>query len=155
MGQPQLGGNAKLYYAVELGATTPVWVEITQAIDVALEDSRNTGTIAWRGSDFEYDLPAKRKVGPITFGLQHFRPTTTLETALRDAYRQRTTLQFLVADGDESSADTKGISFHGRVTQFMGNQPLQDGDVIDVSVTVVPYYASGTLYEPTEFTGGP
>ena len=148
-GCAMLGGNALLYYDSSLDYATPTWTVIDEAQDVSYASTSNTGTSAFRGAPYEYDIQAKRKL-ELTFTLQYLKGSTQFK-ALADAHAAGTVLQFAAMDGvlPPASGDTAtGARFYGQVHDMDNAQPLQDSYTVDVVVRPVCYNDAGTLRHP-------
>jgi hypothetical protein len=151
--RPVSGRECKLYYNTTLATTFTVSgaVLITEAVDVSLSQTKNMGTVASRASEYAATVPGLQVI-ELTFGYQYRSdPNDSVFTALRQAYLGNTILHWAVMDNilaTPGPRGSQGQTFPGVISEFPIEQPLEDSQKIEVKVSVVRAYASGTLIDP-------
>lgn len=113
---------------------TPVFVEETNVQDLDVTD----GTTAAPANN--RSTPISRNVAGLTTWQVTFTMlrdiNDTFYTAVRDAHRNRTAVELAIASGDLANTGEDAIHADWLVSQFDDTQPLDDTNVINVTLDV-------------------
>jgi hypothetical protein len=118
-----LGLNAKLYRNSGPWGT-PVWNEITDAIDVTATLDKGEAEVKRRGGQYRLHLLHLKEI-TIDFEMLHDTATDDYQI-LRDAYFSNTVLDILVLDGPSTGPGCSGVRAECGVKTFTSNQPLEE-----------------------------
>jgi hypothetical protein len=144
---PVSGLDCKLYYNTGTNAS-PTWVEITQAIDVAVPDfGVNQIAANSRGSKYESFVNGLIKLG-MTFGYLHVRGTDTVRDALAGMVTGRTAKQFAAMDGDITHVGARGVKAYFNMEKFGQTQGFEGATVWDASLKPAHFIESSAKVEP-------
>ncbi len=125
-----VGFDAKLYLNTGSYAS-PTWVEITEARDVSAPLDVNEVDNSDRGSKFKkYD--AGQLDLSLTFNMTYRNGNTNFAT-LQTAVLGRSSLEFAVMDGAIATSGSEGWRMTCVVLSQGLQQPLADGQTVDVS----------------------
>ena len=144
-----VGIDCRLFYSTSFG--TPTRIEIAKAIDITEVNTRNKAELKSRASEWAFDRGTTRRQ-ELEFGYRYKRGTDAVFSALRAAQAAGTTLIFWILDGPANFIGTQGKVFPGQIFDFGNDEPLEDGKVINCSVSLVEHYESTTLILPQWFT---
>lgn len=137
-----VGIDCKLY--VNTGTyASPTWVEVVDARDVTMNDTRAEGDSSVRGYGMASVTPGQRTI-QITFDMRHDNDGTAYE-AIKTAYDARTVLGVLLTDGPRATVGTEGFRLDTYVTAMTKNEPMND--VKTVSVTLAGTTDNGKQIE--------
>ena len=138
-----VGIDCKLY--VNTGTyASPTWVEVVDAKDVTMNDTRAEGDSSVRGYDMASVTPGQRTV-QITFDMRYDNDASAYE-AIKTAYDARTVLGVLVSDGPRATVGVEGFRLDTYVTSMTKNEPMND-------VKTVSIVLSGTTDNGKEIEG--
>ena len=127
---------------------SPTLVAISKAIDVELSLGSNQATFASRESNWEMNRVALKTLN-ITFGYEFEAGTDTVFDFLWNAYNTRTTDKYYVMDGPATvGSGSEGVRAYCMISDFSISQPLQDGVVVNVGLTLSRFEESAVLIEP-------
>jgi hypothetical protein len=126
-------------------------VPITRAIDITETNVRNKAEIKSRASEWIFDRGTTRRQ-ELEFGYRYKRGADTIFAALRAAQLAGTTLIWWILDGPDNWIGAQGKVFPGQIFDFGNDEPLEDGKIINCSVSLVEHYESSTLILPQWFT---
>lgn len=129
----RIGLDAKLYYNSATYAS-PTWVEIDDAQDVTLTIEASEGEVKRRASTFT-EYIAALKDASIEFDLVN-DASSSVQTALSNAFFNRTAIEVLALDGDVEDTGSEGLRMTCAVTNWSRNEPLEE--VLTRSVTLRP-----------------
>ena len=126
-----LGMNAKLYYNTGTYGS-PTWTEISNVRDVTLSLERGDSDITTRGGGGWRQSVATIADGSVDFQMV-WDNTDTAFTAIKTAFIDATTVEFLVLDGSSSTTGNQGLRATMAITSFSRNEGLEDALTVDVS----------------------
>src|SRR5262245_14248861 len=130
--------EAKLYRNTG-SVGTPTWNEIINVKDLTLNLEAGEADVTTRGNNGWRATVATLKDGSIEFEMVWDTADDDFAT-IRDAFLNRSSVEFAVMDGDIAAAGSQGLRATCMVTNFSRNEPLEEA--ISVSVTVKPTYAA-------------
>jgi hypothetical protein len=133
----KLGLDARLYRNTGTYAA-PVWNEIKNVKDVTLNLEAGEADVTTRANAGWRATVATLKDGSIEFEMVWDTADDDF-AAIRDAFLNRTSIEFAVMDGDIASSGSQGLRATCMVTSFSRNEALEEA--ITVSVTVKPTFA--------------
>jgi hypothetical protein len=146
----KLGFEAKLYRQ-----NSTAWDEITNCRDLGLNISAEEADVTTRANAGWKATIGSLKNAEIEFEMI-YDSTDTDQTALRNAFLNRTALQMLVMDGayDAAAAASQGLQAYFAVTKFEVPQNLADAIVVKVAIkptyaAVAPAWVSSPVTAPT------
>lgn len=122
---PKTGRDCKLYYNAGTVAV-PVWTEVAEVSDVSIDGlERAVAELKRRANQFTKGLAGL--IGMITAGftLQHGLGATVF-TALITNFFAGTPQEWLIANGDVTTAGTQGLRCPFLLSGFPWNQPLEE-----------------------------
>lgn len=118
-----VGIDCKLY--VNTGTyASPTWVEVVDAKDVNIPDTRAEGDSSVRGMNMSSVTPGQRTV-QITFDMRYDNDAAAYE-AIKAAYDGRTVMGVLATDGPRATAGVEGFRLDTYVTGLTKNEPMND-----------------------------
>ena len=126
-----LGMNAKLYYNTGSYAS-PTWTLISNVRDLTLNLERGDTDITTRGGGGWRQSVATLADGSIDFGMV-WDTADTVFTAIKDAFINNTTVEFLALDGLQATTGSQGLRATMAITSFSRNEGLEDALTVDVS----------------------
>ena len=126
-----LGMNAKLYYNTGTYGS-PTWTEISNVRDVTLSLERGDSDITTRGGGGWRQSVATIADGSVDFQMV-WDNTDTAFAAIKTAFIEATTVEFLVLDGSSSTTGNQGLRAEMAITSFNRNEGLEDALTVDVS----------------------
>ena len=141
MSDPILGLDAKLYYNTGTYAS-PTWTEITNVKDLTLNLEKGEADVSTRGGNGWKQTVGTLKDASIEWGMV-WDPDDTAFTAIKNAFINNTSIEFLVLDGSSSPASgvtVQGLRAECSITGFTRNEALEDA--LSVDVTAKPTYSS-------------
>lgn len=134
----RLGLDAKLYRNTALPAA-PTWNEITNVKDVTLNLEAGEADVTTRGNNGWRATVGTLKDGSIEFEMVWDTDDDDFG-AIRDAFLNRSAVEFAVMDGEIAVAGSQGLRAICMITNFSRNEALEEA--ITVSVTAKPTYAA-------------
>ena len=144
---PPLGLDAKLY--VNTGTFgSPTWTEIDITKDVTLGQSAGAADVTSRGSGGYIEELATLKALNLSFNINKVIADAQFET-LRDAFKDRTTVDMAVADGGIATSGTEYTRFEGKVFDWNENQQLTEGLTVDVVIRPTPNANAAPTFNQT------
>jgi len=126
-----LGMNAKLYYNTG-SYGSPTWTLISNVRDLTLNLERGDTDITTRGGGGWRQSVATLADGSVDFGMV-WDTADTVFTAIKDAFINNTTVEFLVLDGLQATTGSQGLRADMAITSFSRNEGLEDALSVDVS----------------------
>ncbi len=126
-----LGMNAKLYYNTGSYAS-PTWTLISNVRDLTLNLERGDTDITTRGGGGWRQSVATLADGSIDFGMV-WDTADTVFTAIKNAFVNNTTVEFLALDGLQATTGSQGLRATMAITSFSRNEGLEDALTVDVS----------------------
>lgn len=118
-----VGIDCKLY--VNTGTyASPTWVEVIDAIDVNIPDTRAEGNSSVRGRNMSSVTPGQRAF-ECTFDMRYDNDATAYE-AIKAAYDARTVLGILMTDGPRATVGTEGFRVDTYVMDMTKSEPMND-----------------------------
>jgi hypothetical protein len=118
-----VGIDCKLY--VNTGTyASPTWVEVVDAKDVTMSDTRAEGDSSVRGFGMASVTPGQRTI-QITFDIRYDNDAAAYE-AIKAAYEGRTVMGVLLSDGPRATAGVEGFRLDTYVTDLTKNEPMND-----------------------------
>tara|TARA_R100000458_G_C8260495_1_gene236040 strand:+ start:472 stop:912 length:441 start_codon:yes stop_codon:yes gene_type:complete len=126
-----LGMNAKLYYNTGSYAS-PTWTLIDNVRDLTLNLERGDTDITTRGGGGWRQSVATLADGSIDFGMV-WDTADTVFTAIKNAFINNTTVEFLALDGLQATTGSQGLRATMAITSFSRNEGLEDALTVDVS----------------------
>ena len=144
---PPLGLDARLY--VNTGTYgSPTWTNIDITKDVALSQSAGGADVSTRGSGGYVEELATLKTLSLAFNINKVIADAQFET-LRDAFKNRTTVDMAVADGNIATSGTEYMRFEGLVFEWNENQQLTEGVTIDAVIRPTPNANAAPTFNQT------
>lgn len=140
MPEALLGMNAKLSRNTGTHGT-PVWDEVTCVKDLKCGISRREFDASTRGSGGIAEAETALADFAVEGQLQ-WNPTDADAVAFFNAVKENTGLEIKCTDG-HATADT-GVSFNAKVFGFDRDEPLDGGQMIDITLKPAP-----TTYAPS------
>jgi hypothetical protein len=134
----KLGLDAKLYRNTGT-YSSPTWNDIPNVKDVTLNLEAGEADVTTRGNNGWRATVATLKDGSIEFDMVWDTADTDF-AAIRDAFLNRTAIEFAVMDGDITVVGSQGLRATCMVTKFSRSEPLEEA--IMVSVTIKPTYSA-------------
>lgn len=144
-----LGHKAKLYINTASNAS-PVWAELERAIDVSTPLSKAEVDVSRRGSNWKL-VKGALKEGSIEFGYRYLAGADGTDADyedLLDSFANNTPLQFAAMDGPIAGDGARGFKAYCEVMELPHDEPLTDGQVVNVVAKPTDYYVSGSLIQP-------
>lgn len=124
--------DAKLYYNTATYAS-PTWAEICNVMDLTLSLSQSEIDLTTRcGGGFK-EYGNGLIDATIDFSML-FDTSDTTQTALRNAFFNKTNIEVLVLNGSSGTAGTQGLRATCIVTSFTRNEALGDALKVDISL---------------------
>ena len=133
----KLGMEAKLYRNTG-SYESPVWAEVENVKDLALNLEAGEADVTTRANDGWRATIATLKDASVEFGMVWDTEDADF-SAIQDAYFDGTSIEFAVMDGDIAVAGSEGLRATMAVTSFSRDEPLEEA--ITVTVTIKPTYA--------------
>ena len=134
----KLGLEAKCYYNANTYAA-PTWTEIKRVKDLTLSLEKGEFDVSTRASGGWREIVNTLKDGSVEFGLlQAPTGTDTVFGAIRDAFLNGTSLEFLVLDGSSAASGSQGLRATMTVSSFQRSENLEEAIMYDVSVRPTP-----------------
>jgi len=133
----KLGMEAKLYRNTG-SYESPVWAEVENVKDLALNLEAGEADVTTRANDGWRATIATLKDASVEFGMVWDTEDADF-SAIQDAYFDGTSIEFAVMDGDIAVAGSEGLRATMAVTGFSRDEPLEEA--ITVTVTIKPTYA--------------
>lgn len=133
----KLGMEAKLYRNTG-SYESPVWAEIENVKDLALNLEAGEADVTTRANDGWRATIATLKDASVEFGMVWDTEDADF-SAIQDAYFDGTSIEFAVMDGDIETEGSEGLRATMAVTGFSRDEPLEEA--ITVTVTIKPTYA--------------
>ena len=140
------GRKGKLYRNTGTHAA-PVLVEIPEARDVDFPMAPDKIDDSDRGSDFK-----KYTDGQIDLAINAkltYRNGNANCTAIRNALLNGTIIEFFALDGPSDVTGSEGIRFFGKVFTNNMNQPLTDGQTVDIEIAPAYYEEASAVVQPS------
>lgn len=140
------GRKGKLYRNTGTNAV-PVLVEITEARDVDFPMASDKIDDSDRGSDFK-----KYTDGQIDLAINAkltYRNGNANCTALRNAVLAGTVIEFFALDGSSAVTGSAGVRFFGKVFSNNMQQPLSDGQTVDIEIAPAYHEESSVVVQPS------
>lgn len=148
----RVGGDCYLFHN-SADYAAPTWVEIPEIGDLSFSElSMNLAEINVRSSKWTGNLPAQQRMA---FEFTHlYGSDKTNWDLLKDAFFNRTVIEFAIMDGDVNVTGTyEGIRMQGLVEQFPWTQNLEEASMADTVRIALSYQDSaGTPREPEWYT---
>ncbi len=133
-----LGKDCKLYRNTG-SYGTPAWNEIPNVKDLAKNFETSEADVTTRGNaGWEAVVPALNR-GSIDFQMVYDTADAGF-VAIRDAYLNKTAVEYAVMDGDITVSGKQGLRATCMVTNFSMTQNLEEAVTVDVSIK--PTYAA-------------
>ncbi len=133
----KLGMEAKLYRNTG-SYESPVWAEVENVKDLALNLEAGEADVTTRANDGWRATIATLKDASVEFGMVWDTEDADF-SAIQDAYFDGTSIEFAVMDGDIETEGSEGLRATMAVTGFSRDEPLEEA--ITVTVTIKPTYA--------------
>ena len=133
---PKLGLDCKLYRNTGTYAT-PVWDEIVNVKDLTLNLEVGEADTSRRGGNGWRERLATLKDGSVEFTMIQVDGDTDF-TAIKDAWVNRTALEFAVMDGPIATAGTQGLRATMQVFNFSRPENLEEAVNYSVSIKPTP-----------------
>jgi len=133
----KLGMEAKLYRNTG-SYESPVWAEVENVKDLALNLEAGEADVTTRANDGWRATIATLKDASVEFGMVWDTEDADF-SAIQDAYFDGTSIEFAVMDGDIETEGSEGLRATMAVTAFSRDEPLEEA--ITVTVTIKPTYA--------------
>ncbi len=144
---PPLGLDAVIY--VNTGTFgSPTWTAIDITKDVTLPQSHGRADVTSRGSGGFVEELAALKTLNVNFNINKVIADAQFET-IRDAYKNRTTVDMAVADGAIATSGTEYMRFEGKVFEWNENQQLAEGITIDAVIGPTPNANAAPTFNET------
>ena len=134
------GFDGKVYINTGADYENPTWTEIPMVKAVSISSSSDKIDDTDRGSVFKKFCAGQMDL-ECTMNLSYRAGNATLKL-LRDAHLERTSKDFMVLDGPESTTGSEGFRFTAKVFSHDWDQPMTD--IMSVDVTLAPTYAEDT-----------
>jgi len=144
----RLGMEAKLYRNTGT-YPAPVWVEVTNVKDLALNLEKGEADVTTRANQGWRATVGTLKDASIEFQMV-WDTADAAFTAIQQAFFGNTTIEFAVMDGDITDPDSEGLRATFDIFNFTRNENLEEAILVDVSIK--PTYAANA---PEWITGGP
>jgi len=133
----KLGMEAKLYRNTG-SYESPVWAEVENVKDLALNLEAGEADVTTRANDGWRATIATLKDASVEFGMVWDTEDADF-SAIQDAYFDGTSIEFAVMDGRIETEGSEGLRATMAVTAFSRDEPLEEA--ITVTVTIKPTYA--------------
>ena len=133
----KLGMEAKLYRNTG-SYESPVWAEVENVKDLALNLEAGEADVTTRANDGWRATIATLKDASVEFGMVWDTEDADF-SAIQDAYFDGTSIEFAVMDGDIETEGSEGLRATMAVTAFSRDEPLEEA--ITITVTIKPTYA--------------
>lgn len=130
-----LGLDAKLYRNTGNFAS-PVWNEITDAMDVTVPLDKGEAEVKRRGNDWRLHV-LHLKEATIDFEMLHDTDTDDYDV-LKGSYFNNAVIDFLVLDGASGTQGSDGFRAECQVKSFSLNQPMEEALSESVSLRPTP-----------------
>ena len=141
----KLGLDAKLYRNTGTHAA-PTWNEIVNVKDLTLSLDAGEADVTTRGNNGWKATVATLKDAAVEFEMVWDGEDADF-SAIRDAFLNRTAIQFGVMDGDITGSGSQGLKAFCMVTSFTRNEALEEA--ITVSVKIKPTYRTVPAEAPS------
>jgi len=128
----KLGLDAKLYLNTASYAT-PTWSEVKNCKDLTLGLESSEADVTTRESGGWKAVVAALKEATIEFQMV-YDPGDTNWEAIRDAWLEKTPLEFAVMDGGITTNGSQGLRAAMAVLKFSESQNLEEALMTDVSI---------------------
>lgn len=138
-----VGPDLKVYYSTAGAGGTPTWVELTIAQEVSWEPAWDEAEASTRGSRYKKFVPGMADV-PVSIDILRVLTNTQYE-AMRDAWKNRTTLGICIAGGDRTTTGVERFTADMFISGFAVSEPLAEASTVSLTLKVD---ARGTT-EPT------
>lgn len=137
-----LGKDCKLYRNTG-SFGTPAWNEIPNVKDLAKNFETSEADVTTRGNNgWEATVPALNR-GSIDFHMVYDTADAGF-VAIRDAYLNKTPVEYAVMDGDITVSGKQGLRATCMVINFSMTQNLEEAVTVDVSIK--PTYAANAPF---------
>lgn len=134
----KLGIDARLYRNTGTYAA-PTWVAINRIKDNTLTLEKGDWDASTRASGGWRETIGTLKDASIEFLMLQAPSGTDLDfAAIRDAFLNNTSIEFLVLDGVVNVAGVQGLRATMQVMNFSRNENLEEGIAYDVSIKPTP-----------------
>ena len=127
----QIGLDMKLYRNTGSFAI-PVWTLIDNVRDLSATDTRSEAEVSRRASAFKQFEPAQRDFSA-EWEMVYDGADANF-TALRNAHRDSTLIEFAFADGLIATVGTIFLRIECKVFEFSRSEPLDDANIYSVAV---------------------
>jgi len=134
----KLGLDARLYRNTGTYAS-PVWNHIQNVKDVTLNLEAGEADVSTRATGGWKATVATLKDASVEFEMV-WNTTDDDFASIRDAFLNRSSIEFAVMDGDIATSGSQGLRATCMITNFSRNEALEEA--ITVSVTIKPTYAT-------------
>jgi len=148
---PKTGHQMKLYRNTGTVAT-PVWSEVDEVGDVSIPDfSRGLAELKRRASDYTKNLASLIQSIAVEFRLHHGLDATNFD-AIRTNFFDATPEEWVVMNGDITTAGNEGLRLPALVEQFPWDQPLEDVSGHDVRLAIAYMEEDSTEVDASWYT---
>jgi len=145
--EPNPGDLCAAYYN-SATFTTPTWVEITKARDVAFPF--DFGESEANARDSEFKASEVNLIGvEVTLGYLYEPGADTVFDVLMTMALARLAKQFAFADGPIATQGTRVLKFFGKVFGIGNDQPLEGIELKEFTLKPTRHYESSVLIKPT------
>lgn len=134
----KLGLDAAIYYnSGSYGS--PSWNELTRVRDVTLNLEKGEADVSTRAGSGWREVVGTLKDASVSFTmLQAPSGTDTVFAAIRDAFLNNTSLEFLILDGDIATSGSQGLRVTMIVLNFTRNENLEEAIGYDATIRPTP-----------------
>ena len=132
MSEVKLGVDAKLYRNTGSYAS-PSWSEVSNVKDVTLNLEKGEADVTTRAANGWRASKGTLKEMTIEFEMLWLTSDSGF-TAIKDAFLNNTTIEFLALDGSISVQGNQGPRAEMDVISFTRNEPLEEGMTVSVSL---------------------
>ena len=132
MPEVKLGLDAKIYRNTGSYAS-PSWSEVSNVRDVTLNLEKGEADVTTRAANGWRATKGTLKEMSIEFEMLWLTGDAGFE-AVKDAFLNNTTIEFLALDGSISTSGNQGPRAEMDVISFSRNEPLEEGITVSVSL---------------------
>lgn len=145
MPEVKLGLDAKLYRNTGSYAS-PSWSEVSNVKDVTLNLEKGEADVTTRAANGWRAIKGTLKEMTVEFEMLWLAGDSGFE-AIKDAFLDNTTIEFLVLDGSVSTSGNQGPRAEMDVISFSRNEPLEEGITVSVTIKTTQSDNAPTWYE--------
>ena len=146
-----IGFDGKCYYNSAATDATPTWVEIDLVRDVNTAVSADKADVSDRRSKFKKSCVALIDI-ETTMTLTYESGNTALDYLRDTAFLGRAPVQIAVMDGPIATSGSEGYKYYSNVYSNDFNQPLSDGETVQLTFAPVNSPSTDPGIEPSWYT---